>query len=65
MIAAEVVDKAGNVVPEADQGTQRKAFNGLCQAIVQSRGGSGSIRIRASSDGLRAGTVILVALPRG
>jgi beta-galactosidase len=47
---------------EADQGTQRKAFHGLCQAIVQSRGGSGAIRIRARSDGLRDGEANLIAM---
>jgi len=90
MVTAQIVDKAGNVVPEADalvhfdiagsgqvigvgngnptsleadQATQRKAFNGLCQAIVQSRGGSGTIKVSGSSAGLVAGTVLVVALP--
>lgn len=90
MITAQVVDKAGNVVPEADalvrfdvagsgqvigvgngnptsleadQASQRQAFNGLCQAIVQSRGGSGTVKVSGSSAGLIAGTVVVVALP--
>lgn len=90
MLMAEIVDRAGTVVPhgdalvvfevagagrvigvgngnptslEPDQASQRHAFNGLCQAIVQSTGAPGSIRIRASSAGLRAGTALLVALP--
>ena len=48
---------------EPDQASQRHAFNGLCQAIVQSSGTPGSIRINATSAGLRSGTVLLVALP--
>lgn len=90
MLRAEIVDRAGTVVPhgdalvafevtgpgriigvgngdptslEPDQARQRKAFNGLCQAIVQSSGAPGSIRISATSAGLRAGTVLLLALP--
>ncbi len=90
MLRAEIVDRAGTVVPhgdalvvfevvgagriigvgngnptslEPDQASQRHAFNGLCQAIVQSSGAPGSIRINATSAGLRSGTVVLVALP--
>lgn len=90
MLSAEIVDRAGTVVPhgdalvvfevagagriigvgngnptslEPDQASQRHAFNGLCQAIVQSSGAPGSIRINAKSTGLRGGTVLLVALP--
>ncbi|HQY35991.1 MAG TPA: glycoside hydrolase family 2 TIM barrel-domain containing protein, partial [Pseudomonadota bacterium] len=90
MLRAEIVDRAGTVVPhgdalvvfevvgagriigvgngnptslEPDQASQRHAFNGLCQAIVQSSGAPGSIRINATSAGLRSGTVLLVALP--
>lgn len=90
MLRAEIIDRAGTVVPhgdalvafevtgpgriigvgngdptslEPDQARQRKAFNGLCQAIVQSSGAPGSIRISATSAGLRAGTVLLLALP--
>jgi beta-galactosidase len=90
MLGAEIVDRAGTVVPHADalvvfevagagriigvgngnptslepdQASQRHAFNGLCQAIVQSSGTPGSIRINATSAGLRSGTVLLVALP--
>ena len=48
---------------EADHARQRKAFNGLCQAIVQSRGVSGTIKVTATADGLRAGTVLVLALP--
>jgi beta-galactosidase len=36
---------------------RRKAFNGLCLAIVQSTGKPGQIRVTASSPGLKAGSV--------
>jgi beta-galactosidase len=90
VLAVEVVDKAGTVVPEADalvrfaivgpgrvigvgngnptslepdQAAQRRAFNGLCQAIVQSSGASGAIRITASAQGLRGDAATVLALP--
>jgi beta-galactosidase len=47
---------------EPDQATQRKAFHGLCQAIMQSRGGSGAISVRATSDGLQDGEAKLLAM---
>jgi beta-galactosidase len=82
MIRAEIVDKAGRVVPDAkpmvtfdtdgparvigvgngdpnchepDRATQRSAFHGLAQAIVQSIGGQGPVRVSATAQGLRAG----------
>lgn len=45
---------------EADKATQRKAFNGLCSAIVQTRG-TGGITVVASGDGLTSGKVVLKA----
>ncbi len=48
---------------EPDQAAQRKAFHGLCQAIVQSAGGGGAIRVAASAVGLRGDGFALVALP--
>ena len=36
---------------------RRKAFNGLCLAIVQSTGKPGQIRVTASSPGLKSGGV--------
>jgi beta-galactosidase len=35
---------------------QRKTFNGLALAVVQSTGKAGSIRIKATSKGLKEGT---------
>ncbi|CAL4866333.1 Beta-galactosidase BoGH2A [Asticcacaulis sp. MM231] len=43
---------------EADKASQRKAFNGLCSAIVQVTG-VGGITVTASADGLTSGKVIL------
>jgi beta-galactosidase len=45
---------------EADKASQRKAFNGLCSAIVQTRG-KGSITVTASGVGLATGKVVLKA----
>ena len=45
---------------EADKASQRKAFNGLCSAIVQARG-KGSITVTASGAGLATGQVVLKA----
>ncbi|CAN7453733.1 beta-galactosidase GalA [Caulobacter sp. LjRoot300] len=43
---------------EADVASQRKAFNGLCQAIVRTRRGqAGELRVTASAPGLKAATV--------
>ncbi len=43
------------------KGTQKKAFHGMCLAIVQSTGASGEIRVMASSPGLKAGTAAISA----
>jgi len=39
------------------QSNRRKAFNGLCLAIVQATGKPGQIRVTASSPGLKSGSV--------
>jgi len=48
---------------EPDQAPQRRAFHGLCQAVLQSRGGSGSIKVSATAAGLQPGTAIVLATP--
>ena len=40
---------------ESDAGPTRRAFNGLCMAIVQAREGAGVARVSASSQGLQPG----------
>jgi beta-galactosidase len=86
VVAVQVVDSAGRVVPtadtqlgftvtgdgkligvgngdpsshESDKGTTRRAFNGLCCAIVQSLKRAGDLRIAASAEGLEPATLIL------
>jgi beta-galactosidase len=44
---------------EPDKADKRKAFNGLCMAIVQSTQTPGELTIRASSPGLRAASVVI------
>jgi beta-galactosidase len=47
---------------EPDVASQRKAFNGLCQAIVRTRRGSaGEVRVTASAKGLKSSTLVLKA----
>jgi beta-galactosidase len=46
---------------ESDKGTSRKAFSGLCMAIVQSTKAKGSITVRATSPGLAAASVTIDA----
>ena len=48
---------------EPDQAMQRSAFNGLAQAIVQTKPGMGTIKVTAEADGLKAGSVTLLSLP--
>jgi beta-galactosidase len=50
---------------EPDQASQRRAFNGLAQAIVQTDGTAGPVRLMASAQGLNAGAAALTALPFG
>jgi len=52
----------GNMADFADfKGKRRKAFHGLCLAMVQSTAREGQIRIDASSPGLQPGSVTVVA----
>ena len=46
---------------ESDKGTSRRAFSGLCMAIVQSTKANGPITVQATSPGLTPGTVTLEA----
>jgi beta-galactosidase len=42
---------------EPFKASYRKAFNGMCLAIVQSKGKKGTIRLKATSDGLAAAEI--------
>jgi beta-galactosidase len=44
---------------EADKADMRRAFNGLCMAIVQSTQEPGEIRVEASSPGLEPATLVI------
>ncbi len=46
---------------EPDKATKRKAFNGLCLAIVQSTRTAGKIEITASANGLKPGRAVVSA----
>ena len=46
---------------ESDKGTSRKAFSGLCMAIVQSTKSAGSITVEATSPGLASASVTVAA----
>jgi len=46
---------------ETDKGSSRKAFNGLCMALVQSVKTAGNITVEASSPGLTSATVTIYA----
>jgi beta-galactosidase len=46
---------------EPDKASRRSAFNGLCQAIVQSLKQAGEIRLTAQSAGLPAATLVIAA----
>jgi len=85
-VTVRIVDKDGNIVPDADNMVQftltgpaeiagvdngfqaslepfkanyRKAFHGLCLAIIQAQEKSGTIKLTASSSGLTAATIII------
>jgi beta-galactosidase len=50
----------GNPASHEDyKSNRRKAFNGLCLAIVQSTGKSGQIRVTAASSALKSASVIV------
>jgi beta-galactosidase len=48
---------------EADQGTVRRAFNGLCMAIVQAAKAAGELRIEATAPGLAPGSASVRCAP--
>ena len=52
----------GNPASHEDfKASERRAFNGLCLAIVQTGTAAGEIRVTASADGLKGATVVLRA----
>jgi beta-galactosidase len=55
------VDNGDMSNQEDFKGKQKKAFHGMCLAIVQSAGNTGQIRVTATSPGLRPATVTIAA----
>jgi len=55
------VDNGNPLSHEDFKSNRRKAFNGLCLAIVQSTGKPGSILIAATSPGLKSGSVSITS----
>ncbi|HEY2015949.1 MAG TPA: hypothetical protein VGH38_20745, partial [Bryobacteraceae bacterium] len=49
---------------EPDPGSKRKAFAGMCMAIVQSAKPSGTIQVEATSPGLTTATATIVSKPK-
>ncbi|MFI5207316.1 MAG: beta-galactosidase GalA [Gemmatimonadales bacterium] len=49
---------------EADHATVRRAFNGLCAAIVQASRESGELRVAASAPGLEPAELVIVCEPK-
>lgn len=56
------VDNGDPMSHESYQAAQRRAFHGLCQALVQTTAQPGDIRIEASSPGLRGAALQLVSV---
>ncbi|MGI8498108.1 MAG: beta-galactosidase GalA [Gemmatimonadaceae bacterium] len=48
---------------ESDKGNSRRAFNGLCMAIVRSTKDPGELRVEATSPGLASATVAIACTP--
>lgn len=48
---------------EADKGTTRRLFGGLCAAIVQSRSEPGDLRLEATSPGLQPAAIVIACRP--
>jgi beta-galactosidase len=46
---------------EPDKATKRRAFNGLCMVIVQSKTEPGAIQLKATADGLESSTAVIQA----
>jgi beta-galactosidase len=58
------VDNGNPISDEDFKSNRRKAFNGLCLAIVQSSGKPGPIRLTATSPGLRSSNVTITSMPK-
>ncbi len=57
------VDNGNITTTELYQTNERKLYNGRCIAIVKANAANGSIKIKATADGLKDGEIILEAIP--
>jgi beta-galactosidase len=57
------VDNGDPFSHEDYKGNRRRAFNGLCLAIVQATGRPGAVRIMATSPDLRSGELTITTKP--
>jgi beta-galactosidase len=55
------VDNGSQTSLESFKADHRKAFNGLCLAVIQSTGQAGQIHLNASSDGLASASLVIDA----
>lgn len=55
------VDNGYQASHEPFKADQRKAFNGMCLAIIQSNEKSGNIIVEASSEGIEPTSILLMA----
>ena len=55
------VDNGSQTSLESFQADHRAAFNGLCLAVIQSKGQAGQIHLSATSDGLAPASLVIEA----
>lgn len=55
------VDNGSQVSMESFKAQSRKAFNGMCLAVIQSNGKAGRITLKATAEGLPPATVVITA----
>ena len=55
------VDNGSQISHEPFKADYRKAFNGMCLAIIQSKGKAGRITLKANSEGLSAASIVIEA----
>ncbi len=55
------VDNGSQTSLESFKADHRKAFNGLCLVVVQSKGNAGKITVTATADGLQPATTVVSA----
>ena len=55
------VDNGNAISLEPHKASERKAFNGMCLVVIQSNGKSGTIKLKATSDGLTSADLTILA----